>query len=169
MERLVIRHEWAPGSRISGDANAAARQLAALTERDGALHLDAVVVANEPEDAPLHQAFEWDDLTAAQMYRLLQAGHAVRSIRRIAVNTRTEEEEAPERVYIPRRLVGRESGEESAHIYVPVALARDDGEQADRMRMGALARIDRLVVEFQSVPALQDIAGDLSDLLMKYR
>lgn len=169
-QRLVIRHEWAPGARISGDADKVAVQLAALTEQEGELRLDSVVAANMSEDAPLHNDFEWDDSAAAHLYRLGEAGHAVRSLRRIAVNTRTEEEEPPERVYVPRKVVmAADDIRPSGYTYVPLVIAQTDDEHEGRLRATALGRIERLITEFQSIAALADLAGDLADLLMKYR
>lgn len=170
MTQIVIRHEWAAGARISGDAEKAAQLFAALTERDGAVLLGAVVDSNRDPQAPLHGDYEWDDPTAAQLYRLEQAGHQVRSLRRITVDAHTEEEQPPERVYVPMRVVHTDNGVPSAAAtYVPVALAQSEDEQAGRIRAQAVARIERLATEYKAIGACSDIAADLADLAEKYR
>jgi hypothetical protein len=40
-----------------------------------------VVERASPPDAPLHDYFEWDDEVAGPEYRLIQAGHLIRSCR----------------------------------------------------------------------------------------
>ncbi len=167
---IPIRHEWAPGARISADPEAVAAQFTDLITPDGGLALEDVITASEAETAPLHEHFEWDDETAAHLHRLEQAGEAVRSLRRVTISTTTEEEMPAERVYVPRRIVARETDDEpSAYIYIPVALAQSDGEQMDRLRARAIDRIERLVKEFRSIRSLADLAGDLEDLLLKWR
>lgn len=168
--RMVIRHEWANGSRIGADADAAAAQLAQLAARDGAVLLAAVIEASRESTAPLHDAFEWDDPTAANLYRLDQAGHVVRCLRRVTVDIQTEEEQPPERVYIPMtRAEPKGDTPAPTATYVPVALVRTDEEQAARLRETALTRIERLAAELRSLAACADIAGDLDEMIEKYR
>jgi hypothetical protein len=169
---IVVRHEWAPGARIGAAPDAAAEQLARLAERDGGVQLGAVVATSRDPAAPLHGEFEWDDQAAATQYRLGQAGHVVRCLRRVTVDVRTEEEQPPERVYVPLTVLRREADDGApppAATYVPLTLARDAGEQRDRLRAQALARVDRLVAELKTITACADIAEDLAALLEKWR
>lgn len=166
---IVIRHEWSAGARIPADAERVAAQLAALTTPDEGLSLETVIDASQPEDAPLHAYFEWSDEIAAHLYRLRQAGHAVSQLRRISVSTVTEEELPAERVYIPRRIMQLSDGESAAYAYIPVSLSQSDDEQMERVKMRALDRVERLAKEFRSIRALSDLAGDLEDLLLKWR
>jgi hypothetical protein len=52
-----------------------------IYERNGELHPELVVEESTPEDAPLHDRFEWDDGLAAQAYRLGQASDMIRSVK----------------------------------------------------------------------------------------
>lgn len=55
--------------------------LEAIRHERGALNAPLVVeVARDPEH-PLHSRFEWDDTTAAEKYRLEQAGALLRCVR----------------------------------------------------------------------------------------
>lgn len=84
-----------PGSRVKGvDAETAGKELARLSNR-GSLTPAAVVAASKPEDAPLHDAFEWDDAKAASEHRLNQARGLIR-----AVCVVYEAEEEPRPVYV---------------------------------------------------------------------
>jgi hypothetical protein len=171
-QRIVVRHEWAKGSRIKADIDRTARQFESLLKRDGAIKLEAVIEESQPEHAPLHDDFEWQDDVAAHLYRMDQAGGIVRSFRRIVVNMQTEDEEPAERVYVPTRMVVSHDESETkpeANAYVQIPIAQTDEDQKEQIVTQAIDRVDRLVREFQSIPALSDLAGELSDLLMKYR
>lgn len=50
-------------------------------ENDGVLTPEAVVEDSTPEDAPLHNHFEWDDKKAAHKHRIEQARQIIRSFR----------------------------------------------------------------------------------------
>jgi hypothetical protein len=47
---------------------------------DGALTPSRVLESAQPDDAPLHNAFEWDDTTAGNEYRLIQARQLIRAV-----------------------------------------------------------------------------------------
>lgn len=168
--RMVIRHEWANGSRVRADAEEAAAQLAQLAERDGAVLLPAVVEVSREARAPLHNDFEWHDPTAAHLYRLGQAGHVVRSLRRVTVDFDTEEIQPPERVYIPMTRAEPAGDTPAASAtYVPVRLVQSAEEQTSRLRETALARIERLAAELRALAACADIAGDLAEVIERHR
>lgn len=52
--------------------------LATLEQAHGVLRAEDVVTAATPPESPLHSYFEWDDSTAAQEYRLVQARRLIR-------------------------------------------------------------------------------------------
>jgi hypothetical protein len=49
-------------------------------EQAGNLSAKGLLDANRPEDAPLHNEFEWNDGVAAEKYREQQAMHIINSI-----------------------------------------------------------------------------------------
>lgn len=59
-------------------AQAEARKLA---DKHGNLTPAIILRAAKPETSPLHGLFCWDDTRAAHEYRLIQAGHFIRSIK----------------------------------------------------------------------------------------
>lgn len=174
-QRLVIRHEWVRGTHIRGDPEVVAKQFDQLVQQQGALHLDDVIAVNQPESAPLHTYFEWNESAAAHLWQLHQAGHVVRSLRRITVDPQIEEEGSPERVYIPHRVVAASdqngNGQEQprAYTYIPMTLANDENEQNQRVLENAITQIERMIARFRSIAALGELAGELDDLLLKYR
>lgn len=72
-------YRFKDGSRIKADANVAGAMCEAL-EKDGRLTAKALLDANRPEDAPLHNEFEWDDQIAAEAFREGQARHIINSL-----------------------------------------------------------------------------------------
>jgi len=73
-------YSWKSGSVHVVDADVAGRALEEMVMRHGVLTPSIVVEESRPEDAPLHDEFEWDDAVAAQQYREHQARYIIRSI-----------------------------------------------------------------------------------------
>ena len=85
-------YQWKNGSFIKSDANLAGRMCEQL-EATGDLSAKALLDANRPEDAPLHNEFEWDDSVAAEQYRLSQARHIINCL------VVSEEKQEPTRAF----------------------------------------------------------------------
>lgn len=72
-------YRWKSGARSPVSAQVAGEVCASLEEA-GNLTPRALVEASRAEDAPLHNAFEWNDAVAAERYRETQAGYIIRSV-----------------------------------------------------------------------------------------
>ena len=68
------------GFRTKNDPQTIAEVCRSL-EKDGKVIPKDLVDASRPEDAPLHNEFEWDDRIASEKYREVQAGYIIRSVR----------------------------------------------------------------------------------------
>ena len=73
-----VQYSWKYGNKF--DANMVGREFAAIEQRDGTLTKEAIVEAARPENAPMHDMFEWDDAVAGELYRKDQAGYYVRNL-----------------------------------------------------------------------------------------
>lgn len=69
-------YEWKKGSHIKVNAQIAGEMCEKLNE-EGQLNAKTLVDMNRAEDAPLHDAFEWNDGVAAEKYRESQATHII--------------------------------------------------------------------------------------------
>ncbi len=70
------------GDEVLGiDAQTAGSELDRIRRRDGTIKPAAVVDEARPEDAPLHPAFEWRDLVAAEQWREHQASTLIKVVR----------------------------------------------------------------------------------------
>lgn len=72
-------YRWRTGSHMRGDAQAAGEVCQELEER-GELTQAKLVDVSRPEDARLHNMFEWNDTVAAEKFREVQAGKIIRSL-----------------------------------------------------------------------------------------
>lgn len=75
----MAAYKWKTASYIKADAEKAGKMCEEL-ERTGGLTAERLVKANEPEDAPLHDEFEWNDEKAAAEWRKQQARHIINSL-----------------------------------------------------------------------------------------
>lgn len=74
-------YKWKTGSKAKVDAQVAGEELERIrVHNNGRLDTKAVVEESRPDNAPLHGAFEWDDVAAAEAYRIEQARYLIRSV-----------------------------------------------------------------------------------------
>lgn len=74
-------YRWKPEARLSIDAQAAGEEMERIrVHHNGRLESKMLVDAGRSKDSPLHNAFEWNDKTAAHGYRIEQAKHLIRNI-----------------------------------------------------------------------------------------
>lgn len=92
------KYQFKKGCRVRGvKPDVAAKELARIRKKHKRLTPSSVVKEAEPEDAPLHPAFEWDDSEAANQYRLQQARSLIRVI---AFTDEDEPDKEPTTVYV---------------------------------------------------------------------
>lgn len=71
-----MTYKWKSNSRISVDAETAGTVMDNL-EQQGKLTAKNLLDESRPTEAPLHGEFEWDDVKAAEEFRLQQARHII--------------------------------------------------------------------------------------------
>lgn len=72
-------YQWKSGARVKGNAQIAGEMCNQL-EREGRLNAQTLVDVNRPEDAPLHNSFEWNDSIAGEEWRKYQARNIIHSL-----------------------------------------------------------------------------------------
>lgn len=112
-------YEWKVGAQIKTAPEKAAEVLNKLAE-ENRLNAEEVVNASRPEDAPLHNEFEWRDDVAAEEYRKHQARHI------IACLIQREEEKNTEPVKAYFKV------SETTNNYEPInaIIKTEDGQEA---------------------------------------
>lgn len=144
-------YRWKTGARSPVSAQIAGEVCADL-ERNGNLTPRALVDVSRPEDAPLHDAFEWDDAVAAERYRETQAGYIIRSVEVVV-----QENKEPVRAFVSV-TTGKEARPYSSIEHV---LVRSDSralllEQA-RMELQTFKRKYQQLTELAGVFAAIDL------------
>ncbi|MBO5831573.1 MAG: hypothetical protein J6R01_08210 [Alistipes sp.] len=84
-----MTYQWKSTSRIKTNAQTAGEVCEALEKTVG-LTAKTLLEASRPEDAPLHNEFEWNDSIAAEKYREDQARYIIRML-----CVASEEEDTP--------------------------------------------------------------------------
>lgn len=141
-KQTAATYSYRPGSRVSGVAADVAGNELERIRRGGSLTAAAVVAESEPDDAPLHPAFEWDDGKAAHEYRLGQARNIIRCV---CVTYAGDDQPAPRYVHVN---VADDSGYHPVDVVVkrPDLLAAAMGEL-----QGVLQSASRSVEELRRV------------------
>ena len=96
---MSTTYRWKPASHVKIDAQLAGEELERIkAAHNGRLDQEDIVDAARDEANPLHEHFEWDDATAAEAYRLDQAGHLIRTIE--IIHERPDQEPTPIRAFV---------------------------------------------------------------------
>jgi hypothetical protein len=153
-------YQFKPGSHLYGEAQPVGERLAQL-EANGRLTPADVLGDARSEQSPLHPHFEWDDSTAAQKYRLAQAGHLIRCVT-VVVDEVPNEEPRIIRAFVP---ISDERDEERRYVQTVRALAdpelRHQVLRQAYAELGAVARKYRELKELSDVVQAIDRVGEL--------
>lgn len=77
----MTKATWAPGYRFKVNAEIAKREIVKLKDKsNGVVNPDDLVEISKPKNAPLHDAFEWDDSICGVRYRRHQAQSMIRAV-----------------------------------------------------------------------------------------
>lgn len=91
-------YQWKTGSHSKLDAQVAGEEIERIrTLNNGRIESAMLVDAARNERSPLHPAFEWDDIIAADAFRVEQARYLIRSIEVVISN---EAEAKPIRAFV---------------------------------------------------------------------
>lgn len=151
-----MNYSWKPGSRVKADANVIGSELQRMAGvHDGRLTPAVIVEAARPEDALLHDLFEWQDSTAAEAYRQNQARYLTRSI---LVRVEHDDQVTEVRAFV--NLVvntqeGDEPEQEQVYVNTLVALARPAWREQILSR--ARREIDVLERRYQTLEELAPV------------
>ena len=80
MTQFVFRDSFRAFNYKEVTPEVVGQELKRIHEEEGTLRPQAVVNAARPEEAPLHPAFEWNDLVAGEQYRNIQARSLIKTV-----------------------------------------------------------------------------------------
>ena len=122
-------YNWKNKGFFSADAQTAGEVCEELNNTVG-LSADTLLEASRPEDAPLHNEFEWDDEIAADQFRHIQAGNIIRNLEVVI------EEQEPTRAFV---TIERQVAHSSS--YEPTAVILSDKDKRKQLLKEALIEL----------------------------
>ena len=143
-------YKWKVAGLMPVDAQTAGEELNRIYTKNGALNPSDIVDESRPEDAPLHDCFEWRDDVAAEKYRELQAQAIVRAI--VAVN---EDVSKPESV---RAFV------HVRNTYEPISVVVNDAEKMQEVLQTALRELAAFRRKYETLSELAPVFRAIDEL-----
>jgi hypothetical protein len=118
-------YQWKQ-NRFPVEAQKAGEELERIKEAYGGIVPKAIVDESRTEDAVLHECFDWNDETAAEAYREVQAREIIRNV--VVVKTTNEEgqKNITVRAFVP---VSTEEEQPKKYITIDEAMADDEFRQ----------------------------------------
>ena len=144
---------WVKGSRFKTDPNVAKAVMDQLSA-EGRLSPAELVEVSRPEDAPLHNEFEWDDQVAAQKWRE-QTGRVM--IASIVVIPDKEENKQPVRAFF--------NIECGTHEYIPTEVIFSDEAKKERLLEIAKRELLSFKVKYQTLTQLAGVINAIDEFM----
>ncbi|MEE4236521.1 MAG: hypothetical protein V2I51_07335 [Anderseniella sp.] len=122
----------------------------------GRITPSAIVEAARDEDSALHAYFEWDDSTAAEQYRLMQARELLRSCKvEFKINDR--------KIAIPAYVRDPEA-DSMQQGYVETARIRNEAEAARDVLLREFSRVGSLLTRARRLAEFFEMESEVDDL-----
>jgi hypothetical protein len=146
---MKTTYKWREGAHIPVPAEVAGPELARLS-KSGATTAKDVVEEAKDKRSPLHEAFDWNDKTAAHEHRLATARLMLRSIRIIVEIENKPPEER-------RLLVGVQAAEPERRYIRPERMTAPERDAFARQLVGELRSFARRNAEFRGHALLREV------------
>lgn len=122
-------------------------------EQTVGLSAETLLDASRPEDAPLHDEFEWDDEVAAEGYRRYQAGNIIRNLEIVI------EEQEPTRAFVTiERQVAHSS------VYEPTVQVMKEEDKRKSLLELAKIELSWFKKKYKGLQELSKIMQDIEEL-----
>lgn len=144
---------WVYGSHFKTDATVAKGVMDQLAS-EGRLTPAELVEVSRPEDAPLHNEFEWNDSIAARKWRE-QTGRVM--IASIQVVADAEEDQKPVRAYF--------NIEKTSAEYIPTEIIFSDEAKKNRLLEIAKRELRSFKVKYITLTELAGVMNAIDDLM----
>ena len=145
---------WAKGFQFKAKAEDAKRVMDELAVK-GKLTAANLVEISKPEDAPLHNDFEWNDTIAAQKWREQTGRTMIAMI--VVTPDKDEEEKTPVRCYF--------NIEKTSPIYTPTEVIFSDEAKTERLLEVAKRELKSFLVKYRTLTKLAGICNAIEELL----
>ena len=153
------RYKFSRGSRIAGlDPVTVGEHIETIkTKRGGTLTPADVLKDAKRKASPLHDYFDWSNTSAAEKYRLIQAGHLVRSVVVVFESAEITEEDTIVRAFVSLADVNDKPA------YVSVSDAMADPESRREIVRRAMREASAWQKRYQDLAELAHIFAAIND------
>ena len=128
-------------------------------DRTVGLTPDNLVDASRPDDAPLHNEFEWDDATAAEEFRRVQARLIISNLSIVIEENKQE----PVRAFFSLQGGFRKN----SGIYESTITIMTDEQKREKLLDNAKRELDAFVNKYQILTELADVFKAINDVRSK--
>lgn len=139
------------------DAQTAGEELNRIYEKHGELEPADVVEESKDENAPLHDCFEWDDVKAAQNYRIYQAGKLIRCVVHVVEDEKTKDP-IQTRAYVHVQ-----------NTYRPISVVIESKDMVDEMMETAMSELNSFRKKYSNLQALSRIFIEIDKINEKFK
>lgn len=150
-EKMMV-YQWKSGARYRVAADVAANVMNGLAE-ENRLSAKALVDISRPEDAPLHNEFEWNDGIAAEKWRE-QQGRVM--IAMISVITDEAVQQEPVRAFF-----NIEKGQSN---YEPISLIIKDADKTELLFRQAMSELKSFREKYKGLKEFQKLFHDIEEI-----
>jgi hypothetical protein len=150
--------------RTEETAQLVASELERIAGSGGMLTADDVVTAAKPETAPLHNAFTWDNIEAAENWRRDQARELMHGVKVVVVTTRqdgSEEQSEPVPVYASFKPEGEQ------RAYRNVVVSARNKSHSDAMLAEAMVALAGVRKRYAGLSQLAGVFREIDRVLAK--
>ncbi len=142
------QYHWNLGSRYSGSVSIVGQELEKIRAVHNGLALPKEVIkAAKKKNSPLYRYFEWDDTTAAEKWRLEQAGSLVRAV---GVIYGDNPKRRPTRAYVSVEKDGERG-------YMEISDVMTNADLRDQLLTQALNEAESFKWKYKTLTELQSV------------
>lgn len=134
-------------------ADKAAKELNRIRQKYGTLEPELVVDESRSERSVLHKCFQWDDTTAAELWRKEQARKLINNITVVVVNETVS--------YNVRAFVNVSQAKDAGRSYIPITEAIvNDTAYADLLGQ-AKSDMEKFVKKYSQISELNAVKAEM--------
>lgn len=134
-------------------ADKAVKELERIRAKHGTLRPELVVEESKPKRAVLHNCFQWDDTTAAKLWRKQQAADLIRNIVVIVVDENV--------TCSVRAMVNVARTDDAKRSYIPITQAiHDDAAYKDLLRQSK-DEMESFVTKYSQIQELNPVKAEM--------
>lgn len=152
--RISMVYQWKSGSCIKGDAQKSGELFEQLSATEEGLTARTLLDANKPEEAPLHNDYEWNDTKAAEEWRLHQSRHFINSIAIIIAMPDKEEPELVRAFHIVSE----------AHKYEPISAIVNEPNKYEILLNNALSELEAFKRKYNTLKELLPVFNAINEV-----